>query len=160
MNIVSFAPIAQTDSQMLILGTMPGIASLHMHQYYAHPRNAFWNIIFGIFGEPFSSDYTARIDVLLQHHIALWDVLHTCKRKGSADSTIEEELPNPIDQFLLTHKHIQTILFNGTSAAHYFHKHFSALNHYPTITLPSTSPANARLSFDKKMEQWKILGSL
>lgn len=155
MEIVSFAPIEQSDAHILILGTMPGEASLRMNQYYAHPRNVFWKIMFTMFDSPFSDIYTERIELLVHNRIALWDVLQSCKRAGSADSAIKDELPNPLDTFLYTHRHIHTILLNGSSAAYYFRKHFKSLESYSVITVPSTSPAHARLSFEKKLEVWR-----
>jgi hypoxanthine-DNA glycosylase len=85
----SFAPIADKDSKVLLLGTMPGQRSLKLQQYYGHKRNHFWKIIFHLFDKPFTDDYERKIELLLSNKIALWDVLQTCEGKGSLDSNIK-----------------------------------------------------------------------
>ena len=81
-KISSFPPIIDKESKILILGSIPGVKSLEMQQYYAHPQNKFWKIIFELFNEKFTTDYKERIEILEKHHIALWDVIDTCERKG------------------------------------------------------------------------------
>ena len=88
-RINSFPPIADEHSEILILGSVPGVKSLEMQQYYAHPQNQFWKILFHIFGEEFSTDYPQRIDLLKRYNIALWDVIESCERKGSLDTEIK-----------------------------------------------------------------------
>lgn len=156
-NIVSFPPISNKDSKILILGTMPGIKSLEMNQYYAHPRNIFWNLVCRIFNAEIPKSYSERVELLIRNRIALWDVLRECERKGSADSTIARESPNAITEFLETHEKVRHIFFNGRMAAHYFRKHCSTELAIQTFTLPSTSPANAQKSFDQKFNEWKII---
>ena len=90
-KISSFPPIINNESKILILGSIPGVKSLEMQQYYAHPQNKFWKIIFELFNEKFSTDYDERIKILEKYHVALWDVIDTCERKGSLDSEIRNE---------------------------------------------------------------------
>lgn len=155
MYIQSFPSISNKNSKVLILGTMPGIASLTLNQYYGHPQNVFWKLLFTIFNEPYSTEYEIRKKLLLNQNIALWDVLQTCVREGSLDSAIEQEIPNDFTDFLASHPNIQHIFFNGQKAAKYFKKYVQVSNHYQFMTLPSTSPANAGISFEKKLQIWK-----
>lgn len=155
MKIYSFPSLSDNNSKVLLLGTMPGIASLTLNQYYGHPQNAFWKLLFTIFDEPYSTDYAVRKKLVLKHRIALWDVLQTCVRKGSLDSAIEQEIPNDFTAFLASHPNIQQIFFNGQKAAQYFKKYVQIPSHYELITLPSTSPANAGISFEEKLKLWR-----
>ncbi|HBI01156.1 MAG TPA: DNA-deoxyinosine glycosylase [Flavobacterium sp.] len=154
MKIHSFPSISNQEAKVLILGTMPGIASLTLNQYYGHPRNAFWKLLFSIFEEPYSTDYEIRKKLVLNHNIALWDVLQNCVREGSLDSAIEQEIPNDFTDFLATHPKIVKIFFNGQKAAQYFKKYVQLANHYQLMTLPSTSPANAGIPFEEKLHVW------
>jgi len=157
MKKYSFSPISQSDARVLILGTMPSEQSLALQQYYGHPRNAFWKILFSVFETPFSTDYEQRKSLLVNNRIALWDVLEACVREGSLDSAIEQEVPNDFDSFLKAHLHIQTIYFNGQKAAKFFKQYVAVTGTYQLITLPSTSPANAGMSFEKKLLEWEIV---
>ncbi|RAR47617.1 DNA-deoxyinosine glycosylase [Flavobacterium lacus] len=155
MKIHSFPSISNQESKVLILGTMPGTASLRLDQYYGHPRNTFWKLLFIIFNEPYSIDYEIRKKLVVKHNIALWDVLKNCEREGSLDSAIEKEIPNDFTCFLTSHPKIEKIVFNGKKAALYFKKYVPISNQYKLMTLPSTSPANAGVSFDEKLLMWK-----
>ena len=103
-RISSFPPIIDDASKILILGSIPGVKSLEKQQYYAHPQNAFWKIIFALFEEEFTENYAERIQVLKKHHIALWDVIDSCERKGSLDSEIRNEEANQIAELLDKHR--------------------------------------------------------
>ncbi|HEU0126064.1 MAG TPA: DNA-deoxyinosine glycosylase, partial [Flavobacterium sp.] len=100
MKSFSFAPISSKKSKVLILGTMPGIKSLELNQYYGHAQNNFWKFMFLILKEEFSYDYETRKNLLLQNNIALWDVLQFCDRVGSLDSAIKNEIANDFENFL------------------------------------------------------------
>ncbi len=160
MRIYSFPSISNAASRILILGSMPGNRSLELNQYYGHNGNAFWKLLFTLFDESFSEDYTIRKNLLLQHNLALWDVLQACERQGSLDSAIQKEVVNDFGAFLVAHPNIQYILFNGQAAAKYFKKYVTVSDSYTLITLPSTSPAHAGLSFDKKLAAWEIIKQL
>ena len=157
MKKYSFSPISHPNARVLILGTMPSEQSLAANQYYGHPRNAFWKIIFRVWETPFSMDYEQRKNILLKNHIALWDVLEACVREGSLDSAIEEEVANDFDSFLKAHPNITHIYFNGQKAATFFKKHVAFIGTYQLVTLPSTSPAHAGMSFEKKLLEWEIV---
>lgn len=162
MNAVSsFAPIEGDMAHVLILGTMPGVASLKAEQYYAHPRNSFWKIISAVLGLPPNASYEERIASLQRSGIALWDVLESCIRPGSMDADIDMNsvTPNDIRALLQRQPKIGTICFNGSSAEMIFKKRV-----LPTlrdinlryIRLPSTSPAHAALSFEEKVIAWRV----
>jgi TDG/mug DNA glycosylase family protein len=157
MKKYSFSPISHPNATILILGTMPGAQSLALQQYYGHPRNAFWKILFRVLEIPFSTDYEQRKSVLLDNRIALWDVLEACVREGSLDSAIEQEVANDFVSFLKAHPQIQHIYFNGQKAAKFFKQHVAVGDQYTLLTLPSTSPANAGMSFEKKLLEWESL---
>lgn len=153
---ISFAPIAKEDAHILILGSMPGVKSLEEQQYYAHPRNAFWPIMANLFDFDLNLDYTAKCQKLLEHKVAVWDVLKSCQRQGSLDQHIEPDsmVANDFNAFLKQHSQVQRIFFNGGKAEQVFKHHvFPTLNVEQPLTfqlLPSTSPAHAAMSLNEK----------
>jgi hypoxanthine-DNA glycosylase len=153
--IFSFPPIVDNRSRILILGTMPGKESLLRSEYYAHPRNAFWQIMFSLFGKSYSDNYQIKKEFLLDHGIALWDVLKGCERRSSLDSDITVEEPNDFDALLLQYPRIETIFFNGQPAARFFKKYASA-NGRPSFILPSTSPAYT-VNMEYKRSKWMVV---
>lgn len=155
MKIHSFPSLSNPEATVLVLGTMPGVQSLSMNQYYAHPRNHFWKLLHTIFGEDFSTDYNLKKEMLQRNNIAVWDVLQACERQGSLDSAIIKEVPNDFTGFLQEHSNIKLIVFNGQKAAAFFKKHVRLTKEYTFITLPSTSPANTGKSFELKLKEWE-----
>jgi len=159
--IRGFGPIAAPDAKILILGTLPSEASLRAGQYYAHPHNAFWFIMQRLFGQGTGLDYAARKSLLIGAKVALWDVLHAAEREGSLDSAIApgSENVNDFGGFFAQHPGIHTVVFNGAKARDLFERHVQGTISHVTelrfVCLPSTSPANARLSREAKLEQWK-----
>lgn len=123
MIVRSFAPIAAPDAHTLILGSMPGIASLEAGQYYAHPRNAFWPIMGALYGAWPGLPYAERVEQLKVSGVAVWDVLQSCVREGSLDADIREEVPNDFTEFFARHQNIRRIGLNGGKAAASFRKH-------------------------------------
>ena len=159
-----FEPIAGADSSCLILGSMPGKASLKAQQYYAHPRNAFWPIMQSLLEFEPEPKYSQRCENLVTHHIAVWDVLKTCTRSSSLDSDIVESsiISNDFVSFFATHPQIRAIYFNGAKAESIYRKHVLAelpehLAKTQLTRLPSTSPAHASLSFANKLVKWRVL---
>lgn len=153
---LSFTPQINKKSKILILGSMPGIKSLEMQQYYAHPQNRFW-IILGKLCEKdlYNSDYETRIQTLLNNKFALWDVLKYCERDGSLDSNITKEIPNNIPNLLNENSQIEKILLNGNKAYTVFKKYFpELLKQYKCYKMPSTSPANARFRLEDLYKIW------
>ncbi|MBS0349537.1 MAG: DNA-deoxyinosine glycosylase [Proteobacteria bacterium] len=160
--IYSFPPIAAPSAHTLILGSMPGDASLRAKQYYAHPRNLFWPILGELIGAHPALPYTERLRCLEIAGIALWDVLQCCERKGSLDTRIDAStiVANDFAGFLAAHPHITRIFFNGAMAETSFRRHvLKSLAPHPLTyqRLPSTSPANAAISFAKRLDAWRSI---
>ncbi|WP_437918234.1 DNA-deoxyinosine glycosylase [Sphingobacterium sp. LRF_L2] len=153
----SFAPVIPLNSKILILGSLPGDRSIIENQYYAHPRNRFWNTLAALFEEPIPTDYKNKIDLLQRRKIAVWDVCAKAHRIGSMDTAIVEEIPNQINQLLLKEDHINAVCFNGQTAEKLYDKYFIRLPHLTYISLPSTSPANATFDQNRLIEKWKII---
>lgn len=163
-NIVGFPPIAREDAEILILGTMPGAASLRQQHYYAHPANAFWPIMQALFAPDETLSYSQRTELLIANNIALWDVLQQCSRKGSLDAHIQPQSikTNEFSAFLHSCNAIKRIYFNGAEAEKLFFKHvkpalplrFSDLTYQ---RLPSTSPAHASLNLQQKIAAWEVI---
>ena len=155
-RIRSFPPLLGPQPRALILGSMPGVASLQAHRYYAHPRNQFWPLLGEIIGFDPGSDYETRCAALSAAGIAVWDVLGECRRSGSLDSAIDRdsERPNDIPSLLAKHATIGTVLLNGGKAALSLRRHHPHLE-ITTITLPSTSPANASINRERKLAAWR-----
>ncbi len=153
----SFAPIVGAEPRILVLGTLPGEESLRRQEYYAHPRNLFWPIVFGLFGASPPAAYDQRLRLLAERGIALWDVCRAAERDASSDSTIRREVPNAIHQLTGEHPSIRAIAFNGSGARRLYDRHFKRRPELIYLALPSTSPAHARLGFAEKLERWRAL---
>lgn len=155
-RISSFPPIIDKNSKILILGSIPGVKSLEKQEYYGHPQNKFWKIIFELFNEEFTENYKDKINILIKNHIALWDVLDSCERKGSLDSEIKNEEANPILELLEKHENISAIFCNGGKSFRTLQQILGKNFRIPIILLPSTSPLHT-ISFAEKLEKWKII---
>jgi TDG/mug DNA glycosylase family protein len=161
-------PIAGRDARILILGSMPGVASISAEAYYAHPRNHFWPILEALYGIDARLPYAERVARLIRTRVAVWDVLAQCARTGSLDAAIDLEsaVANDLGRFLRAHRAIDRIAFNGGLARQQFRRQWetAVLAARPTLqllTLPSTSPANASWSYERKLKSWRaaLLGS-
>jgi hypoxanthine-DNA glycosylase len=158
---VGFPPIADERARILVLGTLPGVKSLEMREYYAQPYNAFWRIMGELFGAAPKLPYSARLERLRAHGLAVWDVLAAGEREGSLDSAIvgKSIVVNDFNAFFARHARIQMICFNGNTAAGLFRRRvlpglkpkWTAIERH---ALPSTSPAHASLNFEQKLERW------
>ena len=163
-TITGFPPIADSKAVVLILGSMPSTRSLADQQYYAHPRNDFWHIMISLLSGGNGAGYEQRKDLLLQNRIALWDVLNTCQRRGSLDSSIKNEtvVVNDFGSFYSKHPQIKSVFFNGARAQQEYNKRvlptldqkFRGINY---ARLPSTSPAMASLSREQKLQAWRVV---
>nr|WKF58869.1 hypothetical protein HUO10_003371 [Paraburkholderia busanensis] len=155
-----FPPVAAADTQTLILGSFPGEASLAATQYYAHPRNQFWRLLGVVLDEPSLHElpYDQRLTRLLAHRIGLWDVLDACHRKGSLDSAIRNAQPNDFASLREHAPLLRKVCFNGKTAGR-FAEVIGAAG-FATLVLPSSSPANAMLSFDQKLCLWRDILTL
>lgn len=160
----SMRPVIGADPRILILGSMPGAQSLKLQQYYANPRNQFWQILCALFGRNSAfEDYTQKCDFLKANRVALWDSIHQCRRQGSLDSAIREEEPNDIPGLLSAHSGIRLVAFNGSKSCDVFRKNFGfrrleeeGIAH---LRLPSTSPTPSRYpkSLAEKIADWSVI---
>ena len=162
-QIFSFPPISRPDATVLILGSMPGAMSLRLQQYYGHPQNAFWKIVGRIFGFDARDSYSQRAAALVQHKVALWDVLAACVREGSLDSAIDSSsiVPNDFAAFFARHPNFRRVCFNGATAQSVYRKQvlptLGATVGMEYIRLPSTSPAHAGMSLVAKATAWRVI---
>lgn len=153
-----FSASVQPDAKILILGSMPGICSLEKQEYYAHPQNRFWPLMSEIFNQKgLPKTYQEKLDMLLSHKIALWDVIFTCQREGSLDSAITGEQVHDFSAFLTKYPLISRVYFNGGKAQSAYKKHvgFIFSDRIQYAALPSTSPANARWRYGDLLSEWK-----
>ncbi|MFS0782658.1 DNA-deoxyinosine glycosylase [Bacillus sp. 1P06AnD] len=159
--INSMQPISAPDAKVLILGSMPGEISIQKQQYYGNGRNHFWPIVYSLFDEPLEEDYRLRVEFALRHRLALWDVIGSCRRKGSLDSSIREEVPNKLIPFIKQHPQLKLILFNGTKAFATFKKYFGnePVEGIGYMLMPSTSPTPGKYNktYEEKLECWHVI---
>ena len=165
--IQGFSPIAAHDAKVLILGSMPGVASLDRQQYYGHPRNAFWPVMTRIFDGATEPDYLDRKAILTANKIALWDVLKCCYREGSLDASIKRASiqTNDFSGFFRRHPNISHVFFNGGTAEIMYRKYVmpaldESMSKLQYCRLPSTSPAYATMSLEKKTQCWRVLAEV
>jgi len=160
-RVRGFAPLAAPGARVLVLGSMPGVASLRLQQYYAHPRNAFWPIAAAVFGFDAETAYARRVEALTSAGVALWDVLRACERPGSLDADIDAATAelNDFDAFFRAHPGIVRVCFNGGKAAALFRRRvlprLDTGAHLQYLDLPSTSPAHAAMSRQDKLVVWR-----
>lgn len=145
---------------MLILGSMPGRASLQKGQYYGHPRNLFWRLLGDVLGEDLrGAAYAERVRVLKRRAVALWDVFASCERRGSLDAAIRAQRPNPVGALIRRHR-IRAVFFNGATARAAFRRaHPEGLPGVALHDLPSSSPAYASVPFARKRRLWRRLAA-
>lgn len=139
------------DSQVLILGSFPSVKSREEGFYYAHPQNRFWKILSHLYQE----EIVDKKEFLIKHHIALFDVCASCEIKGSSDASIKKVVPNDLSK-IVKESQIKAIILNGKTATNLYQKLIKGLE-IETISLPSTSPANATYSLDKLVEEYQII---
>lgn len=154
----TFGPVADRRARLLILGTMPGAASLAAGEYYAHPRNQFWDLMGDLFGAGRDLPYPRRLAALRRAGVALWDVLAECEREGSLDSAIRRERVHDLGGLLRRCPRIGVIAFNGQPAARLFRRHVRDLPRpVRFVVLPSSSPAHALRTPAAKQARWRAL---
>ena len=148
----SFSPVFTPECRVLVLGSMPGAESLRAGAYYAHPRNAFWPILFALWGETPPADYPSRLAFALERGVALWDAARLCRRAGSEDASIRDAVPNDLSALRAQCPRLNRIFYNGQAAA----RLAMPAPWARCTTLPSTSPAHA-VHFDRKLAAWRAL---
>ena len=149
------APIADENSRILILGTMPSPRSRAEGFYYAHPQNRFWRVLAAIYGEALPCTNAERTDFLLRHGIALWDVLQSCTITGAADSSIRQPVANDIAELLRQYPGITRICTTGKEAARLYRRYCLPHTHMEAIPLPSTSAANAACGLESLISSYR-----
>lgn len=162
-RLTGLAPVAGTGARLLVLGSFPGVASLQAQQYYAHPRNQFWPILSAIWGLSGpralqNLPYAERLPVLHQQGLAIWDVYAGCRRQGSLDSAITDAALNDLPGLIQQVPSLQAIAHNGGESAR--HMAITRSLGLPVYKLPSTSPANASWSFERKLTAWREVFAL
>ncbi len=153
-------PIVGPGTRVLILGSFPGVASLQARQYYAHPRNQFWPLLQALWPQhplPGPEDYAGRCAWLLARGLGLWDVYASCEREGSADSAIRQAEVNDFASIKAQCPKLRLIVHNGGESFRHAKRVRVSLGaeHFPLVKLPSTSPAHAGWSFERKLAAWR-----
>ncbi|MCR6626037.1 DNA-deoxyinosine glycosylase [Pseudoxanthomonas japonensis] len=163
--LTGLPPVVAPDCRVLVLGSMPGAASLQAARYYAHPRNRFWPVMAALADVPANAPYEARLVALQRAGIGLWDVIGECRRAGSLDSAIVRgsERPNALVPLVASLGQLRAIAFNGATAASLFRRHVEPAvperlrEHVARVALPSTSPAHAAMGLEALREAWATL---
>ncbi|MDT5305868.1 MAG: hypothetical protein QOE48_1538 [Mycobacterium sp.] len=153
-----FPPVVDDAAGLLILGSFPSVQSLAARQYYGNPRNAFWPITSALFGFDADAPYETRLAALQSHGVALWDVLHKCRRVGSSDAKIDPKslVANDFGQLFAAYRSIERICFNGRTAERLFGRLVEVDAPVSYQLLPSTSPARA-MPADEKLKAWQVI---
>ena len=149
-----FEPIYNEKSKVLILGTFPSVKSREGQFYYHHPQNRFWKVMAALTKERLPQTISDKKELLLNHHIAIWDVVQSCQIKGSSDSSIRNVVPTDLS-WILEGSQVKKIFANGKKAGALYQKYQQQITGMEAIVLPSTSPANAAWSFERLYEEWK-----
>jgi TDG/mug DNA glycosylase family protein len=157
-----FPPVIGREPTVLVLGSLPGVASLEAREYYAKPQNAFWSIMGSVCGAEPRLAYSARLNALRRAGIAVWDVLHAAERPGSLDADIvaASQQVNDIAGLLGRNPSIGLVAFNGQKAAAIFRRRVEpdlSRSDVSFVTLPSTSPAYASLRPEAKLSRWRAV---
>lgn len=149
-----FAPVVDDACHTLILGSFPSVKSRADGFYYAHPQNRFWRMLSSIYDEPLPDTIAEKTQLLLRHHLALWDVISSCEIEGSSDASVRQVIPVPITQITET-ACITRVLCNGKLAGSLYQTHLQPILRIEPHILPSTSPANASWTLPRLMECWR-----
>ncbi|NBD27044.1 DNA-deoxyinosine glycosylase [Paenibacillus glycinis] len=162
MRVHSFPPMIREGAKVLVLGSMPGAASLAANQYYGNPRNHMWRVLYGLFGREPDEAYEDRLAFASSHGIAMWDVIASCEREGSLDANIRDEVPNDLPGLLADYPGVHGLIFNGAKSHDTFMKYFKdhpGLADLAKLKLPSTSPIPTRTmrTTADRIEAWRAL---
>ncbi|WP_225008560.1 DNA-deoxyinosine glycosylase [Novosphingobium percolationis] len=154
----AFAPVVAPDTRVLVLGSLPGEASLRAARYYAHPQNQFWRLIGGVIGRDVAAlDYDARLAALLAAGIGLWDSVARARRAGSLDTAIREVEAAPLAELAATLPALRAVGFNGGTSARIGRRQFAPNSPLAFVQLASSSPAYCRVTWQEKQESWNAL---
>lgn len=156
MMLHNVPPVFDEHSKILILGSFPSVKSREEGFFYAHPQNRFWKVLSAILGCVTPSTIEEKRTMLIQHNIALWDVIHSCNIKGSDDSSITDVVPNDIESIIKSTQ-VKAIFVNGKTASRLYDKYIFPKTNIKAIALPSTSPANAARSLESLIKAWSVI---
>lgn len=147
-------PLYDQNCQILILGSFPSVKSREAMFFYGHPQNRYWRLIAKLFDEAVPNSVDEKKRLVLRHHIAMWDTIHSCTIIGSSDSSIRDVMPNDLS-VILDHSKVDRIYCNGAASYRLYMKHIFPVNGIEAVKLPSTSPANAAFSLERLAEEWR-----
>ena len=156
MIVHPIPPVVPEGAKILILGSFPSVKSRETAFFYGHPQNRFWRVLAALLEEDVPATVEDKRALLLRHKIAVWDVIGSCEIVGSADSTIKNAAPNDLRP-LLAGGTIRRIYTNGKTAGAAFARYQTPLLGLSSVTLPSTSPANAAWSLEKLIDAWSVI---
>jgi len=149
-------PVYDEHSEILILGSFPSVKSREQQFFYGHKQNRFWRVMAQVLGCPVPESIGQKREMLLAHHVAVWDVIASCEITGSSDASIRDVVPNDLSR-ILSCADIRQIYTNGGKAHQLYHKYIFPVNGREARLLPSTSPANAGYSLERLVEAWKVI---
>lgn len=149
-------PLFDADSKKLILGSFPSVKSREAMFFYGHPQNRFWKLLARLYDEETPATIEEKKRLILSHHLALWDSIHSCEIVGSSDSSVRNVVPNDLS-LILEHSKVDTIFCNGALSYNMYTKYIFPSTGIKAIKLPSTSPANAAFSLERLSTQWKVI---
>ena len=151
-----FGPLYDAASRVLILGSFPSVKSREQNFFYGHPQNRFWTVMAGLLGEPVPQTIPEKREMLLKHHVALWDTIASCRLTGSSDASIKGAVPKDISK-ILEAADIREIYCNGTASWSLHEKYIRPVTGRGAVKLPSTSPANAAWSAERLAGAWSVI---
>ena len=156
MLIHPIAPVYDSHSKIIILGSFPSVKSREMGFFYGHPQNRYWKVLAALFQEETPQTIPQRRDFLLRRHIAAWDVIRSCDIAGSSDSSIKNVTVNDLSE-ILSAADLRNIYVNGKTAEKMYNKYTAPRLGRPCVCLPSTSPANAAWNLSRLIAAWRII---
>lgn len=151
-----FPPVYNEQSKILILGSFPSVKSREQMFYYGHPQNRFWKVLAGVTGQVVPETIPEKKEFLLEHNIAVWDVIASCRIQGSSDTSIRDVVVNDLTE-ILENSQIKAIYVNGGKAYELYHRYTEKNTGIEAIKLPSTSPANASFNLERLCKAWDVI---
>lgn len=149
-------PLYDAESKILILGSFPSIKSREAMFFYGHPQNRFWPLLARLFGEDIPTSIEEKKSLVLRHHVALWDSIHSCTIVGSSDSSVRDVVPNDLS-VILDNSKVERIYCNGALSHKMYTKYIYPTTGIAAVKLPSTSPANAAFNMDRLEKEWQVI---
>ncbi len=156
MLIHTIPPVYDENSRILILGSFPSVMSRESAFFYGHPRNRFWPVLSALLGRRLPQTNTEKRDMLLERHIALWDVIKCCEIEGSSDASIKNAQPNDLSE-ILSSADIRAVFTNGSTADRLYRQYQQKQTGMSAVRLPSTSPANAAWTPERLTKSWAAI---